>query len=118
MGKNLKGHKGGVHGVVTTKDGRLATGSKDEPTESKIRIWDLETGENEVVCMIDKPDAMEVEKPEKDWGLKLDLGRTGFDAGERDEDDYSIPSYEKMHERIVKDTILVENIKEDDNINC
>eukprot|EP00755_Sulcionema_specki_P009781 Sspe_Gene.44656::Locus_21914_Transcript_1_7_Confidence_0.200_Length_3720::g.44656::m.44656 len=112
--KELKGHTAPVHGVVTTKEGKLATGSKDEPAETRIRLWNIETGECEPRTILDKPEPGE--RPPRVFPIKTSLGRTGFDM--RGDDEADIFSYHNMSDKIVHDTILVEVEKEEEDINC
>ena len=109
--KELLGHKGAVHGVVSTESGKLATGSKDEETGSRIRLWNLETGEGEVQGSLPK----DAEKPaDRLFPYKVTLGRTGTDIRDHDEDSYG--GYNTNH--IVTDTILVEHTEDSETINC
>eukprot|EP00756_Hemistasia_phaeocysticola_P000247 Hpha_TRINITY_DN10172_c0_g1::TRINITY_DN10172_c0_g1_i1::g.131461::m.131461 len=109
--KTLTGHKGAVGVIVITKDGRLATGSRDEDKESRIRLWDIEDGTGEVLGMDKKPDGVEDEFP---FGFRTGFGRSGFDTGDRDESDlYGYGRFDKQPQ----DTLLLISEPHSERIN-
>eukprot|EP01059_Diplonema_ambulator_P020487 TRINITY_DN342_c0_g3_i1.p1 TRINITY_DN342_c0_g3~~TRINITY_DN342_c0_g3_i1.p1 ORF type:complete len:777 (+),score=315.61 TRINITY_DN342_c0_g3_i1:1259-3589(+) len=109
--KELEGHKAAVHGVVCTQDGSLATGSKAEEAGSRIRKWNIETGEGEILSVLEKPAA--AAKEERTFKLKVSLGRTGTDIRDHDDDTFG---YSTKH--IITDTVLVEHEEDNEAINC
>eukprot|EP01060_Flectonema_neradi_P033136 TRINITY_DN5461_c0_g3_i1.p1 TRINITY_DN5461_c0_g3~~TRINITY_DN5461_c0_g3_i1.p1 ORF type:complete len:1201 (+),score=319.98 TRINITY_DN5461_c0_g3_i1:58-3603(+) len=110
--KQLKGHEGAVHGIVSAAGDVLATGSKDEEQGRRIRVWDIESGTGEVLGVLEKP-PQGIEKPEQKFTVKVSLGRTGTDITDHDEEGYG---YSTRH--IITDTILVETEDDSEEINC
>ncbi|KAJ9466669.1 putative WD repeat-containing protein [Diplonema papillatum] len=111
--KQLIGHKAAVHGVVPSATGKLCTGSKDEEPGSKIREWDIETGEGKVLSIVERPDP-EASKPAKLFKLKVSLGETGTDIRDHDQDSFGYASTRHT----VRDTVLVEYEQDDESVNC
>eukprot|EP01062_Namystynia_karyoxenos_P027889 TRINITY_DN2125_c0_g1_i2.p1 TRINITY_DN2125_c0_g1~~TRINITY_DN2125_c0_g1_i2.p1 ORF type:complete len:1290 (+),score=409.49 TRINITY_DN2125_c0_g1_i2:102-3971(+) len=112
--RRLLGHTKPVHGCLTMPDGRLATGSKDEGMDCRIRVWDLETGECEKRNIVDKSD--QAERPPSAFSFKVTLGRTGFDPTNCEDCESDV--YKEAKERIVTDTVLLEHREDSDDVNC
>jgi len=107
----LTGHKGAVGVIVITKDGGLATGSREEDKETRIRVWDVEEGTAEVRSVEEKPEGLEEEPP---FGFRAGVGRSGFNTGDRDESDlYGYARYDKQPQ----DTLLLISEPHSERIN-